>query len=222
MKVHEIMTAHARCVGLDNTLVEAAGLMREVDVGALPVCDEDRLAGMVTDRDIVLRGVANGRDPNTTPVRDVMSQGVMYVFADQSVEEAVRMMEDKQIRRLPVLNRSKRLVGMMSLGDVATSSTPTFSGTALRDVSQPPNPTARQRRLQQGALGGTRRRPEAEGVQRDTEVESSPRTRRRSTTKTRTRRTTQTRSKGTTRRGSASAGRKTSRRTSRSAASSRR
>ena len=147
MKVHEIMTAHARCVAPDNTLVEAAGLMRELDVGVLPVCDQDRLAGMVTDRDMVLRGLADGRDPNTTAVREVMSEGVTWVFADQDVEEVARVMEEKQIRRLPVLNREKRLVGIVSLGDIAISSNPAFSGTALRDVSEPTNPTARQRRL---------------------------------------------------------------------------
>ena len=149
MKVHEIMTAHARCVGPDNTLVEAAGLMRELDVGALPVCDDDRLAGMVTDRDLALRGIADGRDPNTTAVRDVMSPGVVYVFADQPVEEVVRVMEERQIRRVPVLNREKRLVGIVSLGDIAISSNPAFSGMALRDVSEPRQPTARQRRLAQ-------------------------------------------------------------------------
>lgn len=147
MKVHEIMTARPRCIAPENTLVEAAGLMRELDVGALPICDEERLAGMVTDRDIVLRGTADGRDPNSTLVRDVMSVGVIHVFADQSVEEAARVMEEKQIRRLPVINRERRLVGIVSLGDVATSSNPAFSGTALRDVSQPHHPNARQRRL---------------------------------------------------------------------------
>ena len=149
MKVHEIMTAHARCVGPENTLVEAAGLMRELDVGALPVCDDDRVAGIVTDRDLVLRATADGRDPNSTAVRDVMSPGILYVFADQQVEEAVRVMEEKQIRRLPVMNREKRLVGIVSLGDIATSSNPAFSGMALRDVSLPAEPTARQKRLAQ-------------------------------------------------------------------------
>ena len=115
------MTAHARCVGPDNTLVEAAGLMRELDVGSLPVCDNDRLAGMVTDRDLALRGVADGRDPNTTAIRDVMSPGIVYVFADQPVEEVARLMEERQIRRVPVLNREKRLVGIVSLGDIAIS-----------------------------------------------------------------------------------------------------
>ena len=143
------MTAHARCVGPDNTLVEAAGLMRELDVGALPVCEGDRLEGIVTDRDIVLRATADGRDPNSMLVREVMSHSIVHIFADQEVEEAVHLMEDCQVRRLPVLSRAKRLVGIVSLGDIATSSNPAFSGMALRDVSQPRQPTARQRRLTQ-------------------------------------------------------------------------
>jgi CBS domain-containing protein len=138
MKVNQIMTAHASCVAPDNTLVEAAGLMRELDVGALPVCDGDRVEGMVTDRDIVLRGVADGRDANTATVRDVMSPGAISVFADQEVEEVARLMEEKQIRRLPVLNRSHRIVGIVSLGDLAVSSNPAFSGIALKEVSQSP------------------------------------------------------------------------------------
>jgi CBS domain-containing protein len=147
MKVHEIMTAHARCVGPDNTLVEAAGLMRELDVGALPVCEGNDIQGIVTDRDLVVRGTADGKDPNTTSVREVMSTSVVSVFAEQEVEEAVRLMESRQIRRVPVLNRDRRLVGIVSLGDIAISSNPAFSGMALRDVSEPRRPTARQRRL---------------------------------------------------------------------------
>jgi CBS domain-containing protein len=164
MKVHEIMTARPRCIAPDNTLVEAAGLMRELDVGALPICDNDRLAGMVTDRDIVLRGTADGRDPNSAEVREVMSEGIIYVYADQPVEAAARLMEEKQIRRLPVLNREKRLIGIVSLGDVATSSNPAFSGTALRDVSQSSHPTARQRRL--SAQSEPTRMPLVPGEQR--------------------------------------------------------
>ena len=208
MKVHEIMTAHARCVGLDNTLVEAAGLMRELDVGALPVCDEDRLAGMVTDRDIVLRGVADGRDPNTTPVRDVMSQGVVYAFADQEVEEAVRAMEDRQIRRLPILSRDKRLVGIVSLGDIATSSSPMFSGNALRDVSQPATPSARQRRLQAASCSGATRRgqPSGDGT---SENDGHERSSQRRTVRSTNRRTAQTRKKTSSRSRGTSSARKT-------------
>lgn len=130
------MTAHAHCVAPDNTLVEAAGLMRQLDVGAIPVLEIDRLTGMVTDRDIAVRAVADGRDPNTTLVRDVMSQGIVSIFADQSVEEAVRVMEQKQVRRLPVLSREMRLVGIVALGDIAVSSNPAFGGMALREVSE--------------------------------------------------------------------------------------
>lgn len=136
MKVKEIMTAHARCVAPDNTLVEAAGLMRQLDVGALPVCEYDRLAGMVTDRDIVLRGVADALQSDTATVSQVMSPGAFYVFADQEIEDAARMMEEKQIRRLPVLNREKKMIGIVSLGDMALNSNPAFSGMALKEVSE--------------------------------------------------------------------------------------
>jgi CBS domain-containing protein len=138
MKVHEIMTAHARCVAPDNTLVEAAGLMRQLDVGALPVCEYDRVAGMVTDRDIVLRGVADGLASDVATVSQVMSQGAIFVYADQDIEEAAEMMEEKQVRRLPVLNREKRMVGIVSLGDLAVNANPAFSGMALKEVSQTP------------------------------------------------------------------------------------
>src|SRR3954464_13302603 len=124
MKVKAIMTAHARCVAPDNTLVEAAGLMRQLDVGALPVCEHDRLAGMVTDRDIVLRGVADALQTDIATVSQVMSQGAFFVFADQEIEEAARLMEEKQIRRLPVLNREKQMIGIISLGDMALNSNP--------------------------------------------------------------------------------------------------
>ena len=136
MKIREIMSPEVRCIEPDNTLVEAAGLMRELDVGAVPVCDQDRLAGMLTDRDLALRAVAAGKDPNRATVRETMSPGVIWVFEDQSVEEAAHVMEEKQVRRLPVLNRQKHLVGIVSLGDLAASSQPAFSGIALREVSR--------------------------------------------------------------------------------------
>jgi CBS domain-containing protein len=147
MKVHEIMTGRPRSIAPENTLVEAAGLMRELDIGALPVWDNNELAGMLTDRDLVIRGIADGRDPSEATVAEVMSGGVAFVFGDQEVEEAVRIMERYQVRRVPVLDRGKRLIGIVSLGDIATSSNPAFSGMALRDVSEPRNPSSRQRRL---------------------------------------------------------------------------
>lgn len=146
MKVHEIMTAHARCVRPDNTLVEVAGYMAELDVGALPVCDADRLAGMITDRDIAVRAVAKGCDPSETAVSEIMTPSIVYIFADQSVEEATRVMQEHEIRRLPVLNRQKRLVGIVSLGDIAMSSHPAFSGQTLRQISKPTHTDGRARK----------------------------------------------------------------------------
>jgi len=151
MNVHEIMTAHARSVSPDNTLVEAAGLMRELDVGSLPVCDGDRLVGMITDRDMAIRAIAHGLDPNVTSVADVMSPGVTHVDASDSVEQAARLMQERAVRRLPVLDRVQRLVGIVSLGDVAVSSNPAFSGFTLREVSHSVRSNGRDRRRE--ALG---------------------------------------------------------------------
>lgn len=137
MKISEVMTPHAKCIGPDSTLVEAARQMRELDVGSLPICENDRLAGMITDRDLALRGITESRDPRSTPVREVMSPGIVYIFEDQDVEEAARLMEVKQIRRLPVLNRDKRLVGIVSLGDLAVEAGTALSGEALKEISQP-------------------------------------------------------------------------------------
>jgi CBS-domain-containing membrane protein len=185
------MTAHARCVGPENTLVEAAGLMRELDVGALPVCEGDGLAGMITDRDMALRAIADGRDPNTTTVREAMSPGVVYVFADQEVEEVARVMEERKIRRVPVLNREKRLVGIVSLGDIAISSNPAFSGLALRDVSEPTNPTARQKRLAERSEPASNGRANALRRAASTPQPDGRAARpRRSSTKTKTKRST--------------------------------
>lgn len=178
MKVHEIMTAHARCAGPENTLVEAAGLMRQLDIGALPVCEEDRIVGMVTDRDITIRAVADGRDPNNTAVRDVMTAAVAHVMADQSVEEAARLMQQREIRRLPVLNRNRRLVGILSLGDIAMSSTPAFSGMTLREVSEPEVSNGRQRKRDAlgRAAGASERMPGTAATTRESEAAArSPR-----------------------------------------------
>lgn len=146
MKVHEIMTAHARCVGRDNTLVEAAGLMREMDVGSLPVCEDEQVIGIITDRDMAIRAIAQGLDPSVTTVAQVMSEGVTHVAAEDSVEHAARMMQERGIRRLPVLNRLKRIVGILSLADMAVSSNPAFSGIIVREVSQPIRANGRDRR----------------------------------------------------------------------------
>ncbi len=145
MKISEIMTPDARCIGPDASLTAAAGMMRDLNVGALPICDHDRLAGMITDRDLAIRAVAEARDPQGTPVRAVMSPEVVYAFEDQDVEDVARIMEVKQIRRLPVLNRGKRLVGMVSLGDMATEASTSLSGEALKEISEPKRPQPKPR-----------------------------------------------------------------------------
>lgn len=119
MKVKDVMTAKAECISPDASLQEAARMMRKLDIGPLPVCDDDRLAGFITDRDIVIRGVSEGCDNRNTKVRDVMTKGIVYCFEDDDLEEAAHKMQIRQIRRLAVLDRNKRLVGMLSLGDLA-------------------------------------------------------------------------------------------------------
>lgn len=140
MKIREIMTPDAQCVGPEETLVDAASLMRQLDVGVLPVCDEGDVVGMLTDRDIAIRAVADSRHPGTTKVREIMSPGSVCVFDHQEVDEAVRIMEEHQIRRAPVLNRERRLVGIVSLGDIAVDGSAELCGEALKRVSQPAEP----------------------------------------------------------------------------------
>lgn len=118
MKIREAMTRDVRMVRPDQTIREAAHLMAELDIGALPVEDSDRLVGMITDRDICVRAVAQGHSADTM-VREVMSNEIKYCFDDQSVEEVTRNMGEQRIRRLPVVDRNKRLVGILSLGDLA-------------------------------------------------------------------------------------------------------
>jgi CBS domain-containing protein len=115
--------------------------MRRLNIGPLPVCDSDQLVGMLTDRDITVRAVAEGCAPTTTTVREAMTPDMAYCFDDQTVEDAVQMMEQYQIRRLPILTREKRLVGMVSLGDLAVSSgNETRVGATLKQVSAPAEP----------------------------------------------------------------------------------
>ena len=138
MLLKDIMTPNVEVIRPDATLQEAAQKMKNLDVGPIPVCDGERLVGMLTDRDITIRATAEGRDPKTTSVREVMTPEVEYCFEDQSIEDAARLMEEKQIRRLVVLNRDKRLVGIVSLGDVATATgDEQLSGEILEQVSEP-------------------------------------------------------------------------------------
>ena len=117
--------------------------MRDEDIGALPVGENDRLIGMVTDRDIAVRGVAEDRAPETTTVRDVMSEKVYYCFEDDDVEDAARCMAENQVRRLPILNRDKRLTGIVSLADIAQTGEE-CEKTALEGVSEPSSEARRE------------------------------------------------------------------------------
>jgi CBS domain-containing protein len=139
MLVRDVMTEGAECVRLSTSLQQAARRMKALDVGPLPVCgDRDRLLGMVTDRDIIVRGVAAGCDPRTTAVKEVMTPDVVYCFEDQDVQEAARLMQEHQIRRLVVLNRDKRLTGIVSLGDLAVETGDArLAGKTVEQVSMP-------------------------------------------------------------------------------------
>jgi CBS domain-containing protein len=119
MQLKDVMTPGVEVIAPEASIYEAAEKMSHLDIGPLPVCDGERLIGMLTDRDITVRAVAAGRDPLTTKVREVMTPDVVYGFDDQDIQDAARLMAQYQIRRLPVLNRSKQLVGMVALGDLA-------------------------------------------------------------------------------------------------------
>jgi len=135
MKVSEAMTRDVRVASPDETIRKAAQTMASLDAGVLPVGENDHLVGMITDRDIAIRGIATGKGPKAK-VRDVMTEDVKYCFDDQDVEEVTRNMADIQVRRLPVLNREKRLVGILSLGDIVSRDSKD-AGDALRGISRP-------------------------------------------------------------------------------------
>jgi CBS domain-containing protein len=140
MRVSEVMTRHVELISPDQSIQKAAQCMCDMDVGVLPVSENDRLVGMVTDRDIAVRAVALGKGVDT-PVREVMSAEVRYCFEDDLVSDVADNMADQQVRRLPVLNRSKRLVGILTLGDLAVSEegSPQLQkvGEALAGISHP-------------------------------------------------------------------------------------
>jgi len=135
------MTRDVEVISPDASLKDAAAVMKDLDVGLLPVCDGQTLRGTLTDRDITIRATAEGLDPSTTKVSDVMSSEISYCFEDQDVGEAMSLMEVQQIRRLPILTREKRLVGIVSLGDVAMhSGEKEMVGATLKEVSRPAIP----------------------------------------------------------------------------------
>jgi CBS domain-containing protein len=136
-RVADVMTRDPRIASPEDTVQQAARAMREEDTGVLPVGENDRLVGMVTDRDVALRLVAEGKDPARTKVREVMTPEVRYVFEDEDLHRAAETMAEQQVRRLPVVNRDKRLVGVVSIGDLAAEGrTPRLAGRALAGVAR--------------------------------------------------------------------------------------
>jgi CBS domain-containing protein len=147
MLVKDIMTPHAEWIRADASLREVARTMRDKDIGCLPVGEHDKLIGMITDRDICCRAVAQGLDPAACKAKDVMSKGITWCYDDQSDAEALELMEQKQIHHLPVLSRKKRIVGVITLGDLALRSSQALAKSlmhlAARDASRHSEKTAR-------------------------------------------------------------------------------
>jgi CBS domain-containing protein len=136
-RVRDVMSRDVEVISPDATVAEAARRMRDGDFGMMPVGENDRMVGAISDRDIAVRGVAQGRD-SSAPVRDVMSGGIAWVYDDESVQKAAEIMSTKQVRRLPVVNRAKRLVGIVALGDIAVERRELQpAGEALSAISEP-------------------------------------------------------------------------------------
>jgi CBS domain-containing protein len=134
MRVSDVMTSDVKIMSPDETIKQAAMMMSKMEIGLLPVGENDRLVGMISDRDIALRGVAEGMGPDAR-IRDVMTKDVQYCFDDEDTEEISMKMADCQVRRLPVLNRDKRLIGIVSLGDMSRLSSE--AARALAGISRP-------------------------------------------------------------------------------------
>jgi CBS domain-containing protein len=139
MEIRQVMTRDVQLTSPDETVRQAASLMKRLDTGVLPVGHDDRLVGMLTDRDIAVRAVAEGKGPDTK-IREVMSPEVKYCFEDEDVTHVAQNKADLQVRRLPVMNRDKRLVGIVSLADLALEGSLPKSARALHGISQPGGP----------------------------------------------------------------------------------
>jgi CBS domain-containing protein len=135
MLLREIMTTDVEVIRPETCVNQAAQKMRSLDIGALPVCEGERLVGMVTDRNITVRAAAYGHDPNTTPVRQYMSSDLICCFEDQDIKEAEELMRQKRVRRLPILTREKQIAGIVALDDL-TSNTVAEGSRKLRNAGR--------------------------------------------------------------------------------------
>ena len=151
-QVADVMTGGVRTLSPDNTIVEAAQAMQELDVGAIPICQGNQVVGVVTDRDIVIRAIAQNRPVGSTLLRDVMSTQVKCIYEDDDLDEVTAKMQQSQIRRLPVLDREGKLIGMLSLGDLAAKVGSDHAAEALVDISKPARP-ARAVEMSRGTQG---------------------------------------------------------------------
>ena len=143
MQIREIMTPQVEVIAPNASVRDAAMKMKDLDVGAIPVCDGQKLTGLVTDRDITVRAIAEGRNPADMKVSEIMSGDIAYCFEEDDIEKAAEVMESKQIRRLPILNRDKKLAGIISLGDISVRSErrgKQKAAEALEDISEPSQP----------------------------------------------------------------------------------
>ncbi len=139
--IKDVMTRGVEVISPETTLTQAAEKMRHFNIGPVPVCDGDRLVGVVTDRDLVVRGIAMGHDPLTSKVSSVMTEDVEVIHVEADLEEAAELMKDKQIRRLLVVDDHQNLVGILSLGDLAQEADDTTAARTLEHISEPSRPT---------------------------------------------------------------------------------
>ena len=136
MKVADAMTRNVEIISPEKSICDAAKLMAKCDAGSIPVADGDRLIGMITDRDIAIRAVAEHRSPDT-PVGDVMSREILYCFEDEEAARVAENMSQQKVRRLPVVSRDKRLVGIVSLGDISRKADAAKAGQAMKEIAEP-------------------------------------------------------------------------------------
>jgi CBS domain-containing protein len=137
MKVSEIMTRHVECINPDTSVKDAAEKMKSLDIGFLPICENDRLTGTITDRDITIRVVADGLNPRSVKARDVMTPNAFYCLEDQDIEEVGRRMQETEVKRMLILNRDHKLVGVVSLGDLSRASgVQQLAGETLKQISE--------------------------------------------------------------------------------------
>jgi CBS domain-containing protein len=158
-KIQDVMTRNVEVMRPHDSIRAAAEKMRDLNVGPVPICDGQRVVGMLTDRDIVVRVIADGKNPDITRISDVMSAGVEYCFEDEDINDALEHMAAKQVRRLIVVNRDKKLVGIVSLGDLSQEAREAKTGEALEASPSPPRPCTEACPPRGGPGPATRARP---------------------------------------------------------------